>query len=101
MRDPATAVPRLAGVAWRPGPRPPMTLRAALLTPFAPPSVRGNAITVDRIAQGLTERGLDVRVWDLSVTPEAAVEAGGGAYRPALIHAFHAFRVETGRASWR
>ncbi|HKN47325.1 MAG TPA: glycosyltransferase [Candidatus Polarisedimenticolia bacterium] len=70
-----------------------MTLRAALLTPFAPPSVRGNAITVDRIAQGLTERGLDVRVWDLSVTPEAAVEAGVGAYRPALIHAFHAFRV--------
>lgn len=70
-----------------------MTLRAALLAPFAPPSVRGNAITVDRIAKGLAERGLDVRVWDLSTTPEAAVEAGVGAYRPSLIHAFHAFRA--------
>ncbi len=70
-----------------------MTRRAALLTPFAPPSVRGNAITVDRIARGLSERGLDVRVWDLSVTPEAAVEAAVGLYRPALVHAFHAFRA--------
>src|SRR5260370_1392781 len=70
-----------------------MTLRAALLTPFAPPSVRGNAITVDRIARGLAERGLDVRVWDLSVTPEGAVEAGMGLYRPGLVHAFHAFRA--------
>jgi L-malate glycosyltransferase len=70
-----------------------MTLRVALLTPFAPPSVRGNAVTVDRIATGLAERGLDVRVWDLSATPEAAVEAEVGLYSPALVHAFHAFRV--------
>jgi hypothetical protein len=34
-------------------------LRAALLTPFAVPSVRGNAITVDRIARGLAASGLD------------------------------------------
>ncbi len=70
-----------------------MTLRAALLTPFAPPSVRGNAVTVNRIAKGLAERGLDVRVWDLSATPAPAVEAGVEGYRPSLIHAFHAFRA--------
>ena len=31
----------------------PMPPRVALLTPFAPPSVRGNAVTVDRIARHL------------------------------------------------
>ena len=70
-----------------------MAARLALLTPFAFPSVRGNAVTVDRIARGLRERGVDFRVWDLSVTPEGRIEAEVEAYRPALIHAFHAYRV--------
>ena len=51
-----------------------MAARVAILTPFAAPSVRGNAITVDRIARGLRERGVELRVWDLSVVPEGAVE---------------------------
>ncbi|MBI2156394.1 MAG: glycosyltransferase family 4 protein [Candidatus Rokubacteria bacterium] len=67
--------------------------RVALLTPFAPPSVRGNAVTVARVARGLRARGVELRVWDLSVTPEAAVEAEVEASRPALVHAFHAWRV--------
>lgn len=71
----------------------PMPGRVALLTPFAPPSVRGNAVTVARVARGLRARGVELRVWDLSVTPEAAVEAEVEAYRPALVHAFHAWRV--------
>jgi glycosyltransferase involved in cell wall biosynthesis len=62
----------------------------ALLTPFSFPSVRGNAVTAERIARGLAERGVAVRVWDLSITPEATLEAEVGAYRPALIHALHA-----------
>jgi glycosyltransferase involved in cell wall biosynthesis len=66
--------------------------RLALLTPFAFPSVRGNAVTVARIARGLAEQGVDARVWDLSVTSEATIATGVEAYRPALIHAFHAFR---------
>jgi glycosyltransferase involved in cell wall biosynthesis len=70
-----------------------MILRAALITPFGPPSVRGNAITVDRIARGLAEQGLDVRVWDLSVTAEATVEAEVATFRPWLVHAFHAYRA--------
>jgi glycosyltransferase involved in cell wall biosynthesis len=65
----------------------------ALLTPFAFPSVRGNAVTVERIVSGLRDRGLPHRVWDLSAAGAAIVEREVDAYRPALIHAFHAFRV--------
>jgi len=70
-----------------------MPSRVALLAPFAFPSVRGNAVTVSRIARGLAERGIELRVWDLSVTAEGALERQIEEYRPALIHAFHAFRV--------
>jgi glycosyltransferase involved in cell wall biosynthesis len=68
-------------------------LSVALLAPFAPPSVTGNAITVDRIAQGLAERGVVVRVWDCSVLAEHRVIAEVAAARPTLVHAFHAFRT--------
>ena len=65
----------------------------AVLTPFAAPSVRGNAITVERVMRGLRERGVDVRMWDLSRTPEVDIAGEVEAYRPALVHAFHARRV--------
>src|SRR5437763_154550 len=67
--------------------------RLAVLTPFAAPSVRGNAGTVGRGARGLRERGIAVAVWDLSTSAEAAIEAGVEGNPPALIHAFHAYRV--------
>jgi len=70
-----------------------MAARVAILAPFAPPSVRGNAVTVARIARGLTERGVPLRVWDLSVLAEASVATEVEAYRPALVHAFHAHRA--------
>lgn len=70
-----------------------MAARVAVLTPFAAPSVRGNAITVERIAHGLRGRGVELRVWDLSVVPEAAVDHQVTQYGPAVIHAFHAFRT--------
>jgi glycosyltransferase involved in cell wall biosynthesis len=70
-----------------------MPPRIALLTPFAFPSVGGNAVTVARIAAGLRGRGIDLGVWDLSVASEAAVTREVEAFRPALVHAFHAFRV--------
>jgi glycosyltransferase involved in cell wall biosynthesis len=72
-----------------------MAARVAIFAPFAPPSVRGNAVTVARIARGLSERGVALRVWDLSASEEGAVAAEVEAYRPALVHAFHAHR--TGR----
>ena len=71
----------------------PGMLSVALLAPSAPPSVTGNAVTVDRIARGLGGRGVGVRVWDLSVMPEHRVMAEIDAARPALVHAFHAFRT--------
>src|SRR5688572_28444346 len=67
--------------------------RVALLSPFAFPSVRGNAVTVERIARGLRERGVTLRVWDLSALDDATVAAEVDEYAPSLIHAFHAFRV--------
>jgi glycosyltransferase involved in cell wall biosynthesis len=67
--------------------------RVALLTPFGPPSVRGNAITVERIARGLQARGMAVRIWDLSALPAPTIEREVVAYRPTLVHAFHASRV--------
>jgi glycosyltransferase involved in cell wall biosynthesis len=70
-----------------------MAARVALLTPFAAPSVRGNAITVERIARGLRERAVELRVWDLSVVPETAVEHQIAQFGPAVVHAFHAFRT--------
>jgi glycosyltransferase involved in cell wall biosynthesis len=70
-----------------------MAPRVALLTPFAFPSVRGNAVTVDRVARGLRQQGVDLAVWDLSVTPEASAEAAVETFAPSLIHAFHAYRV--------
>ena len=70
-----------------------MSPRVALLAPFAHPSVRGNAVTVARVARGLRERGVELRMWDLAATPESAVEAEVEAYDPALVHAFHAYRA--------
>jgi glycosyltransferase involved in cell wall biosynthesis len=70
-----------------------MAARVAVLTPFASPSVRGNAVTVDRIVRGLRRRGIELRVWDLSVVPEGAIEHQITQFGPAVVHAFHAFRT--------
>lgn len=67
--------------------------RVAVLTPFASPSPRGNAVTVARIVRGLAGRGVEARVWDVSTTGEATIEREVGAFAPSLLHAFHAFRV--------
>jgi L-malate glycosyltransferase len=76
-----------------------MAARVAVLTPFAAPSVRGNAITVERIARGLRGRGVELRLWDMSVVPEGAVDHQIAQYGPALVHCFHASR--TGPAALR
>ncbi|MBF8288723.1 MAG: glycosyltransferase [Candidatus Rokubacteria bacterium] len=70
-----------------------MARRLALLTPFAFPSVRGNAVTVERIARGLRAWGADIEVWDLSTMARASIERRASEYRPELIHAFHAYRT--------
>ena len=70
-----------------------VALRAALLSPVYLPSLRGNSITVDRIARGLSALGVELRVWDCSTTPASQLVAEVEAYGPTLIHAFHAYRV--------
>jgi hypothetical protein len=55
-----------------------MPFRLAMLTPFA---------------GGLAEHGVDLRLWDLSAADATTVESEVVAYRPTLIHAFHAYRV--------
>jgi glycosyltransferase involved in cell wall biosynthesis len=70
-----------------------MAARAAILTPFAAPSVRGNAITVARVASGLAARGVELRVWEREGSSEAAIEAEIEAFAPSIVHAFHAWRV--------
>jgi L-malate glycosyltransferase len=70
-----------------------MALRLAMLTPFGPPAARGNAVTTSRVARGLAERGIEVTLWDLSAAGAAAIESEVTAYRPALIHAFHAYHT--------
>jgi len=72
----------------------------AVLTPFAFPSVRGNAITAERVVAGLRERGVRVSAWDLSTTTEADVAAAVEAWRPVLVHAFHAYRSGRWRCVW-
>src|SRR2546425_1177558 len=71
----------------------PGTRRVAMLTPFAFPSPTGNAVTVERIASGLSSRGIEPRVWDLSAAVAATVEREASRWRPALVHAFHAFHA--------
>ena len=70
-----------------------MPARVALLTPFAFPSVRGNAVTVARIARGLAVRGVEVRAWDRSASDETTIETDVHAFAPSLVHAFHAWRT--------
>jgi glycosyltransferase involved in cell wall biosynthesis len=67
--------------------------RLAILAPFGLPSVGGNVVTVERVTRGLRERGETLRVWDLSGAPEVTIADEVEAYRPALIHAFHARRT--------
>jgi L-malate glycosyltransferase len=69
------------------------SFRVALITPFAYPSVRGNAITAERIAGGLRARGVALEMWDRSVSPEAVIEQEVAAYGPTLVHALHAYRA--------
>jgi glycosyltransferase involved in cell wall biosynthesis len=70
-----------------------MPARVAILTPYGPPSPRGNAVTVARIAKALESSGVELSLWDLSTRNEASIEAGIAEYAPALIHAFHAYRA--------
>jgi len=67
-------------------------MRVALVSPSAYPSVRGNAITVERIAAGLRARGHAIAVYALETYPDrTALPAAVRGFGPDLLHGFHAF----------
>jgi glycosyltransferase involved in cell wall biosynthesis len=66
-------------------------MKVALVTPHYHPAVRGNAVTVHRIATFLALSGCQVQVFALdALTAEEAV-AGIAAFAPDVLHAFHGF----------
>lgn len=67
-----------------------MAPRVLVISPAPLDSPQGNATTVARIALALGARGLDVRVRDVGADGLGERTAGS---RPALIHAFHAYRT--------
>lgn len=66
-------------------------MRVGLITPFDFPSVRGNAITVRRVAEGLRHEGVTPLVLDLATLSEEDARSRLEEFSPELIHAFHAF----------
>src|SRR5215470_5774562 len=73
---------------------PAMPPRIALVTPFAFPSVRGNAVTVERIAGGLRRAGVALQVWDIAITAEEVVAREVEAFRAIVVHASNAYHDE-------
>jgi glycosyltransferase involved in cell wall biosynthesis len=67
-------------------------MRIALITPYYYPSVRGNAVTVGRIASGLRERGHKVEVYSLEAfRNRREMPSAIRAFDPDVLHGFHAF----------
>jgi glycosyltransferase involved in cell wall biosynthesis len=75
-------------------------MRVALVTPVAYPAARGNAVTVERLARGLRNRGIEVDVLDLSRAGGPEVGEGLTRLAPDLIHAFHAFQATPAVVAW-
>jgi glycosyltransferase involved in cell wall biosynthesis len=67
-------------------------MKAIILTPTYFPQLTGNAVTVGRIAQELTEGGIECQVIDLSAVGEAEVEKATRRFGPDLVHGFHAYK---------
>ncbi|MEW6334019.1 MAG: glycosyltransferase, partial [Thermodesulfobacteriota bacterium] len=68
-------------------------MKALVLTPTFFPRLTGNAVTVERITRGLAECGIPCRVIDLSAVTEEETIQAAAAFRPDLIHGFHAFKA--------
>ena len=61
-----------------------------LITPYYFPSVRGNSITVQRIASGLRDQGVEVEVLSLDRHDREAIRGALRLSRPDIVHGFHA-----------
>lgn len=70
-----------------------MTIKTLLLTPSSYPRLTGNAVTVERIARGLSQEGVACLIIDLGITEEQTIVAAVADFRPDIIHNFHAFKA--------
>jgi glycosyltransferase involved in cell wall biosynthesis len=61
-----------------------------LITPYYFPSVRGNSITVQRIASGLRDQGVEVQVLSLDRDDQETIWRALRSTRPDIVHGFHA-----------
>lgn len=66
-------------------------MRVALFSPFSQGPLRGNIITVQRIAQHLPEAGWTPMIIPLDAVDATQVQTTIDRFRPDLLHAFHAF----------
>lgn len=66
-------------------------MKVALVTPYYHPAVRGNAVTVHRIAACLALSGCEVQVFALDAASAEEIMAGIAAFAPDLLHAFHGY----------
>lgn len=69
-----------------------MTLRSLLITPTFFPRLTGNAVTVGRISQGLSEGGVSCRVLDLEKVQEQELFTLLEEFPPQIIHNFQTYR---------
>jgi len=67
-------------------------MKVCLITPYFIPSVRGNSITVQRIAEGLLKEEVDVGVLSLENIPDGQPSFIAHDFQPDIVHAFHAYR---------
>ena len=67
-------------------------MKSILLTPTFLPQLTGNAVTVDRISRLLSLGGITIRIINLSETDERTAAESIRAFKPDLIHAFHAYK---------
>jgi hypothetical protein len=67
-------------------------MKVTILTPYYLPSIRGNAISVQRLVSGLQDRGLDVQVISLEAQKnEAFLYEEVQKFKPDVIHGIHAY----------
>lgn len=66
-------------------------MKAAIITPYYYPAVRGNAVTVRRIEHHLQEAGCEVRVFSLDALMATDLERQIAAFSPDIVHGFHGY----------
>jgi glycosyltransferase involved in cell wall biosynthesis len=70
-------------------------MRIALITPHSHGPIRGNVTTVRRIAAALMSRGITTQIFPLDALEAAKLQEQLAAFKPSLLHAFHALHGGT------